>query len=426
MENLRLGKFFNSLLKSDTDSDDYVDLDNYIFRLNYYLENTDIKIANDESLSKNDTEVLEKFIKSFFQDVRKNPKIDNYLSKKKREYKELKAMAMKNENLDLIIIKDGETCEEKKEKIDPSVTTVSSETSLDQKLNEEMVQKCFNYVQAFLKLFVMENENEKQLEDKMKEIFISVLTEKSIEFIKNFCILLVQNLAGTQSEKYETKIFLLANILLSLSSNTTLVTYSKLTVILKNLFGNYLIIINCNNNSKQIEKFTLSKRMLAMCSCLFKSFSSQFTEACFIEWVKILVIESKVKNNTNIEFLLKLFKDLFNESEALFLLNYFIRQHFEDTWSEEYYIFLNNIFDKILKLNFSDLVLIINKMKADSMTFCKSLAFAKLLSTVINKLKALITVEDNAEYFEAIKGDILIIIEQNKTLMKKKLETMLD
>jgi hypothetical protein len=433
MDNIKFSKFCNNLFKSENENenqDEYIDLNNHVFRLNYLLENINIK-SDELPLNKIETEVVEKFAKEFFNNVRKNTKIDVYLNNKKREFNDYKSKLKQNKNkndVEYIEIDDTETCKKiEVEKKDVSMIQDVSNISLllcDTKLDDVMLEKAKNSVEAFLKLFIKDGNDD----DSMTELFINILNEKNIEFIKTFCMQLVENLVvGTESEKYELKFIQLANCLSNLSST---ITYSKLILILKYLFSNYLISLNLNKNTNQIETFKLTKNMIIMCSNLFKSFPSQFTEACFIEWIRLLVIECKTKNNTNIEFLLKLFKDLFSETEALLLLNFFIRQHINETWNEDFYIFLNNIFEKIVKLSISDLILIVNKMKNDCNNFSKSLAFAKFLSTVIKKLK--IIIENNEElkleneYFEKIQQNILFIIEKNDTLMKKKLFTMLD
>ena len=438
MDSIKFVKFFNSLMKQESKKEDeYVDLNNYLFRWNYYLENIEIKIERDEFLSSDDVEELDKFLKTFFSDVRNNAKIQTYLQQKKREFDAFKTQIKKSnceKLVECIEIKDDENIREivNTESNDVSLNAFALDTP-EPIISEEIIQSCLINVEEFLKVFVKEGESEKDFEEKIKELLLRIFSDNRPGSIKTFCTLFADNLVGMNSEKFETKLIILANVLSNLSSASSLITYSKLTIVLKHLFSNYLILINRSKTTNTVETFTLTKKMQTMCSNLYKSFPNQFTEACFIEWIKLLVIDCKMKSKTNIEFLLKLFKDLFNETEALILLKYFIRQHLDDPWNEDYYVFLNNIFDKIFNLNPTDLQLIVTKMKSDSKLFSKSLAFAKFLSTIINRLKLTSSIDDENfqqinenQYFESSKQDILYIIEQNQTLMKRKLLTMLN
>jgi hypothetical protein len=435
MDNIKFVKFFNSLLKPENNNkkeEEYVDLDNYIFRWKYFLDNIELKIEDDEYLTKNDVEELDGFLKRFFDEVRNESKLNDYLKEKKREHKDLK-LKLNSSKTECIVIKDSQN--DDKVQIDVKKSLIIEEIVEEPKINEETVEKTMKYVQEFVKI---EGANDKLIEDKIKELLIIVISNKNPQFLNSFCTLLAENLLGTDSDRFESKLIILANVLSNLNStSSSLITYTKLIAILKNLFSNYIILSNRNKTTNQVETFALSKKMQTMCSNLFKSFPSQFTEACFIEWIKILVIDCKLKNKTNIEFLLKVLKDLFNEPEALILLNFFIRQNLDNSWNEDYYIFLNNIFDKILKLNPTDIQLILTKMKSDCKLFCKSLPFAKFLSTIINRLKNISNFDDQTlpqdynnmsenQYFECSKPDILLIIEQNQTLMKKKLLMMVN
>ena len=110
MDNIKFVKFFNSLLKPGNNNkkeEEYVDLDNYIFRWKYFLDNIELKIEDDEFLTKNDVEELDGFLKRFFNEVRNESKLNDYLKEKRREHKDFK-LKLSSSKTECIVIKDSQ------------------------------------------------------------------------------------------------------------------------------------------------------------------------------------------------------------------------------------------------------------------------------------------------------------------------------
>ena len=217
MDSIKFVNFFNSLLKPDInnsrkeDDDEYVDLNNYIFRWKYYLDNIDLKIEDDEFLTKNDVEELDRFLKNFFNDVSKNSKLEDYLKEKKREYKNFKSK-LNSAKVDCIVIKDCQNNDDTKVKSIPITPVIEDNVLMKPEIDEEIAGKSLKYVQELLKI-----EGE-LIEDKMKELLIIILSDKNQQLLNNFCKVLAENLAEKDSEKSESKLIIFSNVLSNLSS----------------------------------------------------------------------------------------------------------------------------------------------------------------------------------------------------------------
>lgn len=457
MNNLNIAKFCNSILtkgRNNEEDEGYVDLNNYVFKFDYLMKKH-LKLCTDNCLNENE----KKEINNFLTDIRKQSKIDVYLEEKKVEFENVKrklnlnsvisstssvgCLKKNTSKIDCIEIDEVESKSNKNEPIQNLSTTSATEIqhniSESKMIDDKLIEKSNEFFKEFLLLL---NKNDNNVKENLNLFIIELLNHvKSNDLIKlvfqNFIEHINTKKTDINIEIYDVNVIYLSEIFINLNeTNSNLLSYTKLNSILRFLFSNYLISINNN------LVFTLSKKLLNMCISLYKCFKLQFIEYCFIEWIKQFIIDY---NSSNIEVLLKLIKDLFNEDDLIQIINFFMYQNFNHNWSENVYVTINTCLEKLSKLNLNEISLLINKMKSDCKLYKKSLPFAKLLLNLIDKYKNEICLNQKNQNDQqlpnenkikeekrfnnnedSIKENIMIIIEENQTLMKRKLINMMN
>lgn len=466
--NIDLTRLWNSVLNRSNqpittkfDPSAYINLDNYVFRLESLLFNPNQSLNN----NKNNDQKLTKLIGVCEEYVKKNSELKDYLiSERERANTSFKknssivdcieldvSDSAKNdstpENKEQIQNNDDKTSQPmdvESDKKDESLPTNSNSES-----SEDMMSKLIEILHIFKVNLKQENS------DNLKELILNVSNKFNQKLLKLFCINLqdIENFQGilnnTETSKTcslkENEINLILNIIIEMSSNENTLSYNSSYSFLRFILSDYVAL-----NLKQSAANTnliLSRRIYSLCCTLCKQMPNQFIYSCMVVWL-LFINETTLSNDnlfksTNkifIEFLIKLIKECFNERESITMLENLLVEHSSTglKWSEMIYSVLSCLIEKISNLSMENLNLLITKIQHDSNELSKSVIFSKFLLLVLNKYKTCfsskneditegssISTYKNQNLTQLIEK-LSIIIQNNQTIMKKTLQAMLN
>ena len=250
---------------------------------------------------------------------------------------------------------------------------------------------------------------------------------KSVLNIENYNGTLIEDVLEVSLK--ENDLISILEILISINESESLLSYSVMNAILSDILGDYILIrLKLKNEAKeasvQIDSI-LSRKVFAICSQICKQFTRPFMFSCLSSWIKCINESSKSKSSSLLlEFINKLIKDCFGESEAIALIQHLVAEFTNLKWSENVYLTMTNLVDKIANINLENFSIIIDKMQIDSKDLCKSTIFTKLIINLINKYKQVsATSSSSSSNNDYLKDKLLVIIENNQTILKKSLMT---
>lgn len=240
----------------------------------------------------------------------------------------------------------------------------------------------------------------------------------------------------------ENHLAILINALVEINSTeSSALSYNLVNSFLKIVLYEY-VMANLYDSEKSKE--VLSRRVFNLCASVSKEFSRQFIDACLINWLMSINVESAANssilasNKLLVEFMMKIVRDCFTETESLIMLKMLLMNPNSAEWYENVYSVASALVDKTGSMNYETLSLLLNRMKLDSVKLCKSNLFSKLLLSLLNKSQGLLSSStagkrtDNGEdqTVSHTTSNQLIhlveaIIDNNKTLMRTTLLNIL-
>ena len=326
--------------------------------------------------------------------------------------------------------KEAEICETK-------------QVQLDQNNQPSLSDSDINEIGISLLNLIKHQDKRTELKD-----FIAEIAQKySIEDIKRVCKM---DLNLTENE-----LGLLVEILTEINESETILSYNVSFAFL-GILSDY-VRVKMKNECQSGQG--LSRQIFTISVSAYSKFSRQFILSCALNWIKLLNEnldeKQKVGNKVFTEFLAKLVKECFDEIGSSLLLHHLAIEQSNSAWSENVYILVSSLHDKILNLKLEFLKIIIEKMFNDSKVMSKSNVFSKLLLNIMNKFKSSLsnqplprkiqenTTENQLESEEHLNANMLgnnqlkkstslsnwleqifLIIENNQTILKRSLSNI--
>ena len=433
IENYTISKLWNTLIDNKSskveNAENYcANLDNYAFRMNIIIKEPESKLI----------QMCRKFIdaKSNLNKYLTQSNQQSFTNQSNVELIELldtsnsKPTASTNAPTEVEMIEKKEV-PEKSETADEKMEVVPI-VSLDKNTQEHETHEKLEHI-----LFSLKKNLEDSNTDELKATISEISTKLSVDSIKKMSksVLNIENYNGTLIEDVlevslkENDLISILEILISINESESLLSYSVMNAILSDILGDYILIrLKLKNEAKeasvQIDSI-LSRKVFAICSQICKQFTRPFMFSCLSSWIKCINESSKSKSSSLLlEFINKLIKDCFGESEAIALIQHLVAEFTNLKWSENVYLTMTNLVDKIANINLENFSIIIDKMQIDSKDLCKSTIFTKLIINLINKYKQVsATSSSSSSNNDYLKDKLLVIIENNQTILKKSLMT---
>ena len=434
IENYTISKLWNTLIdnkssKAENAENYCANLDNYAFRMNIIIKEPESKLI----------QMCRKFIdaKSNLNKYLTQNNEQSFTSQANVELIELldtsnsKPTASTNAPIEVEMVEKKEAPE--KYEISDEKMEVVPIVSLDTNNQEHETHERLEHI-----LFSLKKNLEDSNTDELKATISDISTKLSVDSIKKISksVLNIENYNGTLIEDVlemvslkEDDLISILESMISINESESLLSYSVLNAILSEILGDYILIrLKLKNETKeasiQIDSI-LSRKVFAICSQICKQFTRPFMFSCLSNWIKCINESSKSKSSTLLlEFVNKLIKECFGESEAIALIQHLVAEFTNLKWSENVYLTMTNLVDKIANINLENFSIIIDKMQIDSKDLCKSTVFTKLIINLINKYKQVsATSSSSSSNNDYLKDKLLVIIENNQTILKKSLMT---
>jgi hypothetical protein len=438
----------------------YINLDNYVFRLESLLFNSN-QSSNNNSNNSNFT----KLIGTCEEYVKKNSELKDYLASER----ERANLSFKKNTKDTSIVecididvsdsaKNNSISDENQPKIDNNdnssklidVKQDKKDESVSNSNSEDMTVKLIEILNIFKIDLKQENK------ENLKNLIINLSNKFNQNLLKQFCINLqdIDNYHGTLNNENTSKICslkenevnLILNIIIDMNANDNVLSYNSSYLFLRFILSDYVTL-----NLKQSTSNTnliLSRKIYSLCCTLCKQISNQFIFSCLVNWL-MFINETTLSNDSHFkstnkiftEFLIKLIKECFGERESITMLENLLLEHSPIglKWSENVYSVLACLIEKISNLGMENLNSLINRIQHDSNELSKSVIFSKFLLLILNKYKTSFSSKNEDIYSDRnnisnyinqnlnqLVEKLSIIIQNNQTIMKKTLQTMLN
>jgi hypothetical protein len=374
-----IAKLWNILLGDShltNSSTSYFNLENYAFRMDILINNT----KSEKNIDKNMTHALEK-IKEV---VVNSSNLKAYLSRERERFKiPVKSKKPTIEVLDLsnnISLNTKENPEKTAnndnliKETNVADICVTKQVQIDQNNQSSLSDADINEIVISL-LNLIKQHKRTELKD-----FVTEIAQKySIEDIKRVCKM--------DFNLTENELGLLVEILTEINKSEIILSYNVSFAFLGILSDYVRVKMKSECQSGQ----GLSRQIFTISVSAYSKFSRQFILSCALNWIKLLNEnldeKQKIGNKLFTEFLAKLVKECFDEIASSLLLHHLAIENSNSTWSENVYILVSSLHDKISNLKLEFLKVIIEKMFNDSKEMSKSNVFSKLLLNIMNKFK---------------------------------------
>ena len=435
-----LAKIWNIFLDERPQTDlnmSYFNLDNYAFRMDVLMNNGGFEKKYDERMNQ--------VVKRVNDIILNRSNLNIYLS---RERERFKIPVKSSESIEILDFSNNNSInnnrditdknqitdkslrvEEQTKEINCDIVCESNELQSDKLKTSGSCTQEFNSILNFLK-----NEKRAELKDILKEI-----SQKfTLENIKEICKM--------DFKLNEKELSLLMETLFEINSSEVTLSYNVSFAFL-GILSDY--VKEQMNNETQSD-LGLSRLVFTLCSNACKNYPRQFVLSCAVNWINLLNEslneKQKVRNKLFTEFLVKLVKESFEETTSTILLQHLSQEHSNSKWSENVYIVVSSLNEKISNLKFEFLKLIVEKMLIDSIEMKKSSVFSKLLLNVMSKFKTALSNQPISKKLQENKDDqivndvsninnnqktstdfsvwldqIFLIIENNQTILKRSL-----
>jgi hypothetical protein len=424
-----LAKFWNEMLgenDSTSHNEGYFNIENYAYRFDLLMHNQKPSITGSI-----DSQELDKIIRNCEQIIKSQSNLDSYLQEEERKVSsylkisrnDTNEAAQENVQMEIIdeLIDDTEPSKATKspqEKLEldkdpeveieqPKLADSNNQTifSYDSQFTVENAQECFNSIKTHL----IDNNH-----DDLKATLIDLSSKSNHQLVKLISMNLINfetflsteemkasEIARKQALK-ESYLTALMNSLIEINAITT-ISYNVSCIFLKSILCDYVLVGLYNENGKDSGKI-LSRKMFQICTSVFKEFPRQFIYSCLMSWVIKINNDPSVKStpaivSTNkflIEFVTKMIKDCFAETEALITLASLLNEFANLAWYESIYSVISCLIEKLTSLNCENLSLLLTKMKSDSANLSKSNLFSKLLINLLNKCQHIFLVQNQS------------------------------
>ena len=437
MENKKifeLAKLWNILLeKSVTNpSEAYFNLNNYAFRMEMQL-NSKTRTCDEETLKRvNDFIGNSSNLNAYLSRERErfNLKCPKQNAKSIVEVFDL-SNSETNKSLNLKEAQVSKTLNIQQEATAKELSNESKPTDLSE---TELNQLLFSFKQCLVD----------EQTSRLKSLIIEIAQKYPIEDLKKIC--------KSDFNLTEAKLSLIMETLFETNSAENNLSYNASYAFLGILSDYVKIKLVNETESGQV----LSRQMFTLCSTACNKFTRQFIFSCLTNWICLLNEsldeKQKLTNKLLTEFLVKLVKDCFEETNSILLLQHLTANYFNIKWTENIWIIVSALIDKISNFKFELFKVIVEKMLHDSKDMCKSSVFGKLLLNLMNKFKQMSanqpknrnnqdsTEEMQTDSFELVDSNtnkatnqssknsdtqwmnnIFLIIENNQTILKRSL-----
>ena len=403
--NLALAKLWNELLNSKSnEKTDYINLENYACRFDLVLAS--LKGANS---GKKSCQNLTERIQECERVVKENSKLASYLKAEQHKAKQHTPLRPKNPIETIIDLeaavsspKPKSALKQDAEPLDKAELSLPNTTALasSSQFSMQMAEETFNSIksnisdEARLKPILTDLLTIANNEDLVKFVAINLLNLDcfmSVEAIK-------ENEATRRVSLKESHLCSLINTLIDLNSSTALLSYQLTCTFLKSLLRDF-ILFGLYSSDEQLGKEAsrvLSRKIFLLCSSACKEFSRAFIYACLISWLLKANTSPSRKtppvamsaNKLLVEFVLKLVKDCFGETEAVIMIELLLAEYANEDWFENVYSVVACCVDKMSSVDGENLTLLLVKMNQDSKNLSKSNLFSKLLLGLLNKCQS--------------------------------------
>jgi hypothetical protein len=410
-----------TITKSD---DEFVECNNYVFRLENLLENKTIKM-NDQQLKQ--LILLQRSLN------KKCPQLMIYLNEKRSKVEPSSDKSSPIEIVEVVL----------EDSIEADNIKQNSQRK-EEEPEKPKEQDNQNIKDKFIEMFktTLRNDNSSQI---LISIIKDLALNYNVETIDHVCngLILINNDKEIDSKNClinENDLEKVIKSLIQVNSTTTVLSYSITCRFVESLIGDYVLkhfeIINKKENSN-----LLTKTLLDLVGNVNIHFKRPFITGCVIKWL-IEIINSHQNNSEcsslnhqvvdlKKEFLLKIIKDNFDESNCntdyiILLLKElfnFNQNNNQIHWPESIYVILTSLFDRLHIIDFEMFSHLIERMTIDAEHLSKSIVFSKLLLNILNRNKTLF-ISDLKKNDHLIKS-IESIIETNKTIIKRTLSTFI-
>jgi hypothetical protein len=402
----------------------YFNLDNYVSRLNLMMINN--PLDSNDSISGQEMEFAESIIK--------NPVVNAYLTKEQeRASKFLPDVKKKQphaapvcepEEIILDISEENKLVQANKSPAKPETKPPEAKDVETMPLINEKDQTTIVYDSQFdintardlfvsIKSHLVDN-NADNLKSSLIELFATA-NQQMIKLVSTNLVGL-DTFSDTDDRKLqsdvkiklglkESNVSMLASSLIEINTTTTVLSYTTGCLFLKSIMCDYILLsLYSDEKSRDVEK-VLSRKMVQLCSNVYKEFTKQFIYSCLMTWIMKVNVDSGVQSNKGLvssnkllfDFVTKFIKDYFAQAEALIVLTSLLNEYWSVAWYDNLYAVIACLIDKQLNLSVENLGLLLNKMKNDSVNLSKSNVFSKLVLNVLNKCQSLFLVQQNQE-----------------------------
>ena len=450
-KNFEISKTWNRLLEKSkkTSNDEYINLDNYAFRMDVLINHNMPSDKNTESLVRKLNEYIEK-----------KSNLSVYLAKEREKFN--KIVHKKTGNTLIEILDVSNTSLVLKDNAAKGSTLIDASKELQQEPQEISVVKTVTDVKPIevstsmseseLRniLHTFKNHLEQENLSELKSLITHVSQKHCIEDISKICKCLIE------SSLSENQLNSIVEGLCELNSVSSSVLSYNVSYAFLGILSAY-VKLNLIKEGGQI----LSRQIFAICSNACNKFTRQFILSCLSNWISLLNENlndtQKLHNKLLTEFLVKLIKDCFDETSSIILLQHLTSEFMNTNWSENVYNIVSSINEKIVNFKFEYFKAVIDKMQGDMKEMCKSNVFSKLLLSMMNKFKQVLANQPqnslrnssnldntemqmdignnaampNTEFYSANQNkksslthmidQILLIIECNQTILKRSL-----
>jgi hypothetical protein len=457
-QTLNLAKLWNEILGENEQpaaklNESIAEKEPSYFNIENYAHRLDLMMLNHRPSTKSgpgNSHEIESIIRECEKVVRNNSKLNSYLLKEEEKascyFKSERKIANISirDNAHIEIIDDIISAKEPtKNKIlpvkisDKKPEIIQSEKSKNE-IPDSNNQTVFSFDSQFSFEEALENFNsiknnllDNNLED-LKAALIDISAKSSQQLVKLVSMNLInfetfldidEMKANERTRKLvlkESHLSILMSSLIEINSTATLL-YNVSCIFLKSLLCDYVLLslYSESNPCKDASK-VLSRKIFQVCSSVCKEFPRQFIYSCLMNWIIKINITSD-KNSTTIvstnrlliEFVIKIIKDCFAETEALTMLTSLLNEFAQLEWYENIYSVVSCLNEKLTNLNNENLSLLLAKMKNDSLNLSKSNLFSKLLLNLLNKCQSMFVVQKQTESAKAVQEADEIMNESN-------------